>query len=77
MNNQQREFGRLALRVITRLMKLAGTVEWIAEAVQWGRPIPDFAVDEFYRRLHDLQDTMDLLRRTPQWRSVDVEDFDE
>lgn len=77
MNNQQREFGRLTIRVIIRMMKVAGTLEYIGECVQVGRPIPGELIDEFYERSYNAEDALRALRRTVQWRSADVSEDEE
>lgn len=72
-----RSFVTQTIRVLVRMHKVAGTLEYIAETVQCGRPIPGELIDEYYHRVWRLEDELAQLRRTPQWQSADVEDFDD
>lgn len=70
-------FIRATVRALVRMNKVGGTLEYIAEQVQYGRPIPGELIDEYYHRMWRLEDALAELRRTPQWQDSDVEDFDD
>jgi len=75
MSAQQREFRRQLLEAMTRLQKLAGTLEIIGDAVTWTeRGIDPWMVDSFYDRWYRMEDALTRLKATAIWRSVDVDD---
>lgn len=74
LSRQQREFGLLAIRAITRAMKLVGVVEAITEAYQLQGHIPVWLIDHYYDRWYRFEDALTRLKATAIWRSVDVDD---
>lgn len=77
MTNQQREFRRLAWKVVYRLWKVDGQLRWMMECVQFGHELGGEQVDAFYERLFNLFDAIEAFKRGEIWRSVDVADSDE
>jgi len=78
LSNQQREFRRLGLNVLFRLMKFHGHLVWLLEKNQFGGELVGEDVDALYERLYNVTDAIDAFRRSQKWRSVDdVEPSDE
>jgi len=77
MTSQQREFRRLAWRVVFSLWKLDGHIRWLMEKTQFDGELEGVDVDCLYERYWVLTDALDALKRSTLWRSVDVEPFDD
>jgi len=76
LTHQQREFGRLAWKVVARTWKLDGHLRWLMEKTQHGVSLTASDVDQLYDRWYNLSDALDAFRRCTLWRSVDVVDDD-
>jgi len=74
LSNQQREFRRLGLNVLFRLMKFHGHLIWLLEKNQFDHELTGEDVDAFYERFYNVTDAMDAFRRSQKWREVDFVD---